>query len=131
MVISGIVNTIQSEVANVVLSLQAGYSDVDKGTNQMETREETFVTINNAVREMADRIKLVTTNLSTISEDSKKMNSSVEEIISISEESAAGVEETSASAQQSSSTMEEVTNSSAQLSKLAEELNGLVRKFKL
>ncbi|TFB14221.1 HAMP domain-containing protein [Filobacillus milosensis] len=129
--ITGIVDGIQVESSGVVTSLQDGYSEVEKGTEQIKATGETFDKITGAVNNMADRIQAVTNNLSTISSNTQEMNSSVQEIASISEESAAGVEETSASAEQVNSSMEEVASSSDELSKLAEELNGLVRQFKL
>lgn len=129
--ITGIVGKIQTESTGVVLSLQDGYKEVEKGTEQIQTTGETFNGINKAVTDMVSKIQSVTDSLSTISSSSQEMNTAVEEIASVSEESAAGVEETSASAQQASSSMDEIAGSSDQLAKLAEELNGLVRRFKL
>ncbi|ENH98196.1 methyl-accepting chemotaxis protein [Gracilibacillus halophilus YIM-C55.5] len=129
--ITGIVGSIQSESSNVVESLQDGYSEVEKGANQIQSTEYTFETISIAIDEMASSIGFITENLVKMSQTSKNMNSSIEEIASVSEEAAAGVEETASASQQTSSTMQEVASSSEELSKLAEELNGLVRRFKL
>ncbi|SFJ52652.1 methyl-accepting chemotaxis protein [Halobacillus dabanensis] len=129
--ITGIVESIQTESADMAESLQGGYQEVEKGTSQMKTTRETFTKINEAAKEMTNDIQSVTSNLSAISASSQEMNASVEEIASISEEAAAGVEQTSASAQQTSSSMEEVADSSNELSKLAETLNGYVQKFKI
>jgi methyl-accepting chemotaxis protein len=129
--ISGIVTSIQQESAIVAGSLQDGYKEVEKGTNQMKTTGDTFTEINSAITEMVSNIQNITNNLSIMSANSQEMGATIEEIASVSEESAAGVEQTSASTQQTSSSMEEVANSSEELSKLAEELNGLVRNFKL
>ncbi|MRG87354.1 methyl-accepting chemotaxis protein [Salinibacillus xinjiangensis] len=129
--ITGIVGSIQSESSNVVESLQDGYSEVEKGANQIQSTEYTFETISIAIDEMASSVGFITENLVEMSQTSKNMNSSIEEIASVSEEAAAGVEETAAASQQTSSTMQEFASSSEQLSRLAEELNGLVRRFKL
>ncbi len=129
--ISGIVTSIQQESASVAGSLQDGYKEVEKGTNQMKTTGDTFTEINSAITEMVSNIQNITNNLSIMSANSQEMGATIEEIASVSEESAAGVEQTSASTQQTSSSMEEVANSSEDLSKLAEELNRLVRNFKL
>jgi methyl-accepting chemotaxis protein len=129
--ITGFVGSIQNESSAVVEALKAGYSEVEKGTSQIQTTKKTFNGISQAVNDMSDRIRTVTDNLSHISATTQEMNASIEEIASISEESAAGVEETSASAEQTSSSMEEVAGSSEALAKLAEELNELIRKFKL
>ncbi|KAB8130114.1 methyl-accepting chemotaxis protein [Gracilibacillus oryzae] len=129
--ITTIVINIQAETSDVVTSLEGGYHEVEKGTNQVETTKQAFININQSVEKMAVNIKAVNDRLTDMSSNSQKMNVAIEEIASVSEESAAGVEQTAASAQQASSSMEEVANSSDRLSKLAEELNGLIRQFKL
>ncbi|WP_369414015.1 methyl-accepting chemotaxis protein [Aquibacillus saliphilus] len=129
--ITGIVGGIQSESTSVVKSLQGGYKEVEKGTNQMETTKQTFTKINTSMKDMVANIETVTGNLSTMSASSQEMSAAIEEIASVSEESAAGVEQTSATAQQANSSMEEVARSYEQLAELADELNGLVRQFKL
>lgn len=128
--ITGIVESIRRETSIVAETLQGGYQEVQQGTSQIKTTNETFKKISASVTEMANNIATVSENLATITENSEKMNTSIREIASISEESAAGVEQTSASAQQTTSSMEEVTASSNELAKLAEKLNGLVQQFK-
>ncbi|MFC5591303.1 methyl-accepting chemotaxis protein [Sporosarcina soli] len=129
--ITGIVGSIQQESSSVADSLQVGYEEVTKGTEQIQITNKTFGQINHAVTEMAQHIQSVSENLADITAGSQEMGSAVEEIAAITEEAAAGVEQTSASSQQTSSSMEEVAGSAEQLAKLAEELNGLVQQFKL
>lgn len=129
--ITGIVGTIQQESSSVAGSLEAGYVEVEKGTEQLRTTRETFSEITDAVNKMTADIGVISQNLEEISAGSEEMSESVEEIAAISEQSAAGVQQTAAASQQTSSSMEEVAGSSAQLAQLAENLNGLVRQFKL
>ncbi|WP_284139325.1 MULTISPECIES: methyl-accepting chemotaxis protein [unclassified Virgibacillus] len=129
--ITGIVKTIQEESGSVAASLQHGYDEVEKGSSQIKSTNETFQGISMFVNEMASNIQLVTKNLSEIVDESLEMNGSIEEIAAISEESTAGVEEASASSQQTSSSMEEITQSSEELAKLSMQLNTLLKKFKL
>ncbi|MGP4105638.1 methyl-accepting chemotaxis protein [Virgibacillus sp. L01] len=129
--ITDIVSNIQNESSAVTGSLQEGYQEVEKGTNQIKLTGEKFNGISDAVTEVVSSIKTVSENLSEIAASSEQMNGSVQEIAAVSEESAAGIEQTSASSQQTSSSMEEVAASSDSLAKTAEELNGLVREFKL
>ncbi|WP_088032026.1 methyl-accepting chemotaxis protein [Evansella clarkii] len=128
--ITGIVRNIQLESTAVADSLQVGYEEVEKGTNQIQVTGETFSGIENAVKEMVSSIQSVTDTLSAMTSSTNKMGSAIEEIAAVAEEAAAGVEQTSASAQQTSSSMEEISNSSEQLAELAEELNNQVRQFK-
>ncbi|TMN21399.1 methyl-accepting chemotaxis protein [Lentibacillus cibarius] len=129
--ITTIVTNIQGESSTVTDSLQEGYKEVEKGTEQIRTTGEKFENIRRAVTDVVNSIQTVSDNLSEIAANSQQMNSSVQEIAAVSEESAAGVEQTSASSQQTSSSMEEVASSADDLAKLAEELNGLVRQFRL
>ncbi|WP_407646963.1 methyl-accepting chemotaxis protein [Bacillus fonticola] len=129
--ITGIVNTIQQESSNVTASLQDGYEEVTKGTNQIKTTGETFAGISDSVTEMVNNIQSISTNLSTMANNTEEMTASIAEITAVSEESAAGIEQTSASIQQTNSSMEEVATSSGQLAELAEELNELIRRFRL
>ncbi|MCG7337149.1 methyl-accepting chemotaxis protein [Sporosarcina sp. ACRSM] len=129
--ITGIVDTIQSESNIVTASLQEGYTEVQRGTEQLQTTSKTFTEIRDAVNDMANNISVISENLSDIAANSEEMSGSVEEIAAISEQSAAGVQETAASMEQTSSSMEEVAGSAVQLARLAEELNGLVQQFKI
>ncbi|MHA0856777.1 methyl-accepting chemotaxis protein [Paenibacillus sp. CMAA1364] len=129
--ITEIVGRIQSESTRMADSLQVGYMEVQEGTHQIRTTEETFEQISVAVSAMVDRIHIVSASLADISANSQEMGGSIQEIAAISEESAAGVEETSASAEEASSAMDELASSSDDLSKLAEQLNDLVKRFKL
>ncbi|MFF5996382.1 HAMP domain-containing methyl-accepting chemotaxis protein [Lysinibacillus sp. KU-BSD001] len=129
--ITDIIAGIQNESSVVTTSLQNGYTEVQQGTSQIQTTQETFTRISASVTDMTNSIKIVAENLASIASDSKIMNGSISEIAAISEESAAGVEQTSASSQQINSSMEEVANNSDELAKLAEKLNGLVHQFKL
>lgn len=129
--ITGIVNRIQSESSMVTRSLQDGYSQVEQGTQQIQTTQETFTHISRSVTNMANHINSASQNLKELSENSQGMSQSVQEIAAISEESAAGVEETSAQTQETSSSMEEVSVSSDDLSKLVGELEGILQEFQL
>lgn len=129
--ITRIVHRIQSESSSVSSSLRSGYEDVQAGTLQIRDTHETFRGIQQAVEEMANRIRLVSSNLEGIASDTEKMGLSIEDIAAISEESAAGVEETSAQSQEASSSMEEVAGSSEDLKQLADNLDELIGNFRV
>ena len=127
--ITGIVHNIQLESNNVVTSLEVGYSEVEKGTKDIQTTGKTFDEMHQAISEVVDKIQGVAIRLSDIDQECGKMSHSIEDIASISEESAAGIEQTAASIQQTSTSMEEIAGSANQLEKSSEELNGLLRTF--
>lgn len=127
--ITGIVNDIQTETSKVVLNLEDGYDEVEKGTTKVQETGETFTKISSAINSMGQAIKEISEKLTDNKAMTFKMNSSLEDIASLSQESAAGIEQTSASAQQTTSTMQEVSASSEALAKLAEDLNHIVERF--
>ncbi|SHN36078.1 methyl-accepting chemotaxis protein [Gracilibacillus kekensis] len=129
--ITGIVSRIQTESTDVSNSLEEGYSEVEQGTTQILTTQETFTEINDSVKNMVDRMKHITTNLANVSSRTEEMNESIQEIASTSQESAAGIEETSASAEETSSSMEEVAGQAKQLDQLAFEMQEIVSRFRL
>lgn len=129
--ITTIVESMQKESTEAVISLESGYAEVSKGTAQIQKTGETFNHIAASVEQMEETIKDIVEKLAINREQTIKMQTSVEEIASVSEESAAGIEQTSASAQQSNSTMQEVSASSQELKGLAEKLNGMVERFEL
>lgn len=129
--ITTIVEGIQDESTEVVNSLQNGYQEVERGTEQIKSTGETFVEISQSMEQMVSNIQTITENLSSMSADSQEMGTSIEEIASITEEAAAGIEQTSASSEETSRSMVEVSKSAIELSKLSEKLNGLIGRFNL
>lgn len=129
--ITDIVNSIQNESNLVATSLQAGYKEVEEGTEQIQVTGKTFEHIRESLTKMVHSVNDVSESLAVLQGDTVEMNDSIQEISAVSEESAAGVEQTSATSQQTNAAMIEVASSSHELSKMAEELNGLVNRFKL
>src|SRR5699024_7734668 len=64
--ITGIVGNIQNESSAVANSLQAGYKEVEKGTEQIKTTGEKFDGISEAVTNVVNSIQTVTENMSEI-----------------------------------------------------------------
>ncbi|SJN16800.1 methyl-accepting chemotaxis protein [Marinilactibacillus psychrotolerans 42ea] len=129
--ITDIVNNIQSESAKLVVGLETGYEQVEKGTSQIQQTGETFNKISSSVESMGNAIKEISNRLAGNRSTTKNMSTNIEEIAGLSEQSAAGIEQTSATAQQTTSTMQEVSSSSEELANLAEKLSKLVERFKI
>lgn len=129
--ITSFVTNIQSETRLVADSLQAGYREVEKGTDQIIMTNETFQKINDMVTHMVKRVETITSDLAAVTERSHEFNGSIQEIAAVTEESAAGIEEVAAMTQQTNSSIEDVATSSVQLAQQAEKLNNMVQRFKL
>lgn len=129
--ITNIVKNIQKESDSVMVSLEAGYQQVEEGTKQISLTEKSFAHINEEVEEMIHKIRLVTKNLEQASINSKKINEAVEQVSAIAEENSASLEESSAAIQQQNGSMEIVASNTQVLSNLADELKATVGKFKV
>lgn len=128
--ITTIIQGIQSDTKEVVGALESGYSEVNTGTVQMAQTGQNFNVINDAIKQMVEKIEYVSTTLSDVTNESVLINTSIEEIASVAQESAAGIEETAASSEQSASSMNEISSSANTLAELAESLRKEVSHFK-
>lgn len=129
--ITKIVGGIQTESSSVATSLQTGYVQVEKGTEQIQLTGQTFQKIYEAVNSMSNNVSDISRSLEQVSINSAHMNQSIGNIAAVSEESAAGIEQTSASMAQTNHSMEEISENAQSLSELAEQLNEMIAKFKL
>ncbi|WP_332650285.1 methyl-accepting chemotaxis protein [Lysinibacillus sp. 54212] len=129
--ISNIVEKIQHESIIVTTSLEQGYSEVEKGTLQIASTNDTFIRIADALRLMVDNINGMSEKLAVVADSSTLINHSIDEIAAVSEQSAAGIEETSATVEQAASSMEEISENAGNLAQRAELMNDLVKQFKL
>ena len=115
----------------VTTSLESGYKEVERGTEQISTTGETFANISTALNDMSAHIMDMSDKLNDVVANTATINRSVDEIAAVSQQSAAGIEETSATVEQATSAMDEISNSAATLAQMAENLNDNVRQFKL
>ncbi|MNZ67193.1 Methyl-accepting chemotaxis protein McpA [compost metagenome] len=129
--ITEILNGISVESSDVVTSLQYGYQEVEKGTEQIKLTGRTLEHIAAAVSDTAIQIHSITDALSRITAKSVDMNQSIENVAAVSEEAAAGTEQSTASIEQTKGAMVGIAHSAEELSQLAENLNALVRQFKV
>lgn len=128
--ITTIIQGIQGDTKEVVNALESGYNEVNTGTVQMAQTGQNFTVINDAIKQMVEKVEYVSRTLSDVTNESVLINTSIEEIASVSEESAAGIEETAASSEQSASSMNEISSSANTLAELAESLSKEVSHFK-
>ncbi len=129
--ITNIVSTIQGESREVTESLQVSYTEVEKGSEQIEATGESFSHINDSIQTMVGKIHSIVQQLKQIDENSMNMYRSVDEIAAVSEESAAAIEETAASAEEMNNAMEQVALSIHDLDQLSKELERDIQKFKI
>lgn len=129
--ITTIVDTIQTETADVVQSLSSGYEEVEAGISQIDKTGESFGTIDQSITTMVGSVQGISDQLKSIASGSNQMSELISEIAAVSEQAAAGVEQTTASSEETSSAMDEISNSAEKLSQLAEELQNEIAVFKV
>lgn len=129
--ISFIVESIQSETNSVTVSLQHGYEEVQKGTNQIQETSATFEIL-------IDSINAVSANMSTISkviqdfeQNTDQIHDTIQEVAALSEEASMAVHETTSTIEQTASTVEEIARNNEELAQTAEKLNIEINHFKL
>ncbi|MFF5996406.1 methyl-accepting chemotaxis protein [Lysinibacillus sp. KU-BSD001] len=129
--ITQIIDKIQFETRTVTDSLQNGYTEIEKGSEQMRVTSETFDKINQAIHLVTQNIQDTSYRINQVTADSENVGKIIEEIAAVTEEAAAGIEETAASAEQSSSSLQEVASRAHQLLETAEQMKAGIHRYKL
>ncbi|OMP66654.1 methyl-accepting chemotaxis protein [Domibacillus epiphyticus] len=129
--ITDIVFSIKTETAEISGELNNGYTEVSKGSENMELTGQNFASIKERVEEMADKVNDISSVFDTIERSSKEINESVEQIAAISEESAAGSEEISATVLEQAQSVDTISQSAKKLTGMVEQMNAMIQKFKL
>lgn len=129
--ISIIVKNIQNNTKIMSKSLENGYKEVVKGTEQIQETSTTFNNIYNSVTNMSQGVQGISTDLQSIVSSSSLIQKSVNEIAAVSQQSAASVEETAATLQQTTSSIDHISANANDLANMAMQLNDLANQFKL
>ncbi|EPY2272013.1 methyl-accepting chemotaxis protein [Clostridium sporogenes] len=129
--ITELVISIQNESKTVASSLEKGYEEVEKGTNQIKGTGETFRIIDVNISEIVDKIEYVSSKFDNIQQNSKKIEEEIQKVASVSEETSAGIEETTASVQEETNSIEIVFQNALKVSELSDNLSNMVKKFKV
>jgi methyl-accepting chemotaxis protein len=129
--ISGLIGAIQDETAKAVAVVEEGAHKTAHGATVVEQTREAFLSIGQAVDDMAGRVEQIAAASQQITASSTSMQETISEVAGVAEESSASTEEVSASTEQTSASTEQIAASAQQLASNAEELNRLVGQFKV
>jgi methyl-accepting chemotaxis protein len=129
--IQTIIKEIQHEVERAVQSMTRGSQVLEHGMKMVYQTEAAFKGIVQAVSNVSQQSKEVSTIIHDVSAQTKQMSMSMEEIASIAQQIAGNMEHAAAVTQQQSASMDEVLHASQSLTELVEQLNGLLRTFKV
>lgn len=127
--ITQIVDTIQTDSADVTTTLKKSYQQVQQGTEQIKVTGAFFHDIQQTFAEMERRMQQIIANVTEISDDSKGLENAIETISSVSVQSAVGAEDTALAIQQTHATMESLSRSADELKMYSKDLNKVIRRF--
>jgi methyl-accepting chemotaxis protein len=129
--ISGLIGAIQDETTKAVRVVEEGARKTADGTNVVEQTREAFLSIGQAVDDMAGRVEQIATAAHQITASATSMQENINEVASVAEQSSATTEQVSASTEQTSASTQEIAASAQELAANADGLNKLVAQFKL
>ena len=129
--ISGLINAIQDVTGNAVNVVENGSRRTDDSAAVVEQTREAFLSIGEAVDDMAGRVEQIAAAAQQITAAAETMQASIGEVASVAEQSSATTEEVSASTEETSASAEQIAASAQELSSNADGLTQLVAQFRL
>jgi len=129
--IAQLVDFIQGEVKNVILSMEEGSTEIKDGIKLVSKSGDNFKEIVKMIEEVSSQTQEVSAIFEEINASSHSITEIVEMTSTISAEASGQSQSVAAAAEQQSSSMEEMAASADILSKMAEELQDSIKGFKI
>lgn len=129
--ISGIVNRIQNESEQVLLSMRDVTGLLDEGQEIIKTMGDSLSEIVKAVMESTGSSQEISSLTDSQSRAAADITKSIDEIAKIAEDNAASTEEVSAATEEQTASMEELASSAQDLTALSDKLRKLSEEFKV
>jgi methyl-accepting chemotaxis protein len=129
--VNDILDAIRSETGQVVQSMSAGVSKVDKGMATVTRSGASFRKIGAFVTQTSEKMTKVDTEVNTISKVAFKAAQAYRAMESSANETSASTQTISAASEEQAAAAEEVAGSAASLASVADELHQLVSSFRL
>ena len=129
--IKTIIVDIQSEASNAATAMDTVKTSVEGQNKTVDSTEQVFGKIANAIDVIAHHISSVTDSLGNMNRNKEEVVSAIENISSVSQETAASSEEVSAATQQMTASVEMVKESAQLLNDAAQQLKSSISVFKI
>jgi methyl-accepting chemotaxis protein len=129
--ISGLISAIQGVTTTAVSVVENGSRRTDDSAAVVEQTREAFLSIGDAVDDMAGRVEQIAATAQQITAAADTMQASISEVASVAEQSSATTEQVSASTEETSASAEQIAASAQELSSNAAGLTQLVAQFRL
>ena len=129
--ISLLINEIQTDTGNAVLTMQNGTREVTLGSNVINSAGATFNEIVSRVDDVNNQVQSITIAIDDLKAGNHHIIQAMKKLEGIGMNEASQAQSVSAATEEQSATMEEMASSSQVLANLAEELQQAVQKFQL
>jgi methyl-accepting chemotaxis protein len=129
--IASLVAEIQGETRRVVTVVEDGARRTTEGASTVGEARAAFERIDDAVRDMAERIDAIATAADRITAGAASMEQALDDVADLAGSSTASSEQMSATTQETSASTQEIASAAAELARTAETLDGLVRRFRV
>ncbi|WP_312114572.1 methyl-accepting chemotaxis protein [Brevibacillus reuszeri] len=128
--ITQLVEVIQKETLEAVLSMEKGAQEVIVGMGGVVQAGEVFSHIREAVSGVAKDVEDVSAASRTLTDSTQKVTHSMQVISSVTQSAVSRTLDVSAATEEQLASMQEIHTSAASLAKLAEDLEKLIGRFK-
>lgn len=129
--ISEVIQGIQSEIGQAVITMEASTKEVAAGMSTVNTAGQSFKQIEGSVQTVVNEIQEVSAAVQQMSAGTEELRVSMQEISKITESTSESMQTVAASAEEQLASMEEITASAESLGRMAEKLQELIQVFKV
>lgn len=129
--ISALINEIQTDTDNAVVSMTEGKNEVKIGTEVVGKAGNTFNDIILLINQGSVQITEINDKIQHIAKSSEQIVASVQTIENLSKEAAGEMQTVSAATEETSASMEQIASSSQHLTKMAQELQAAISQFQI
>lgn len=129
--IAQLIGEIQTDTTKAVVAMKEGTSEVNTGTELVDTAGKAFQDIAVLIIEVSDQVKDISSAIAQMAGGSQQIIASVNEIDTVSKKTAMEAQTVSAATQEQSASMEEIFASSQTLANMANDLQEVVNHFRL
>ncbi|MFD0711092.1 methyl-accepting chemotaxis protein [Paenibacillus sp. GCM10027626] len=129
--VAALVGTIQTEIAEAVLSMQQGESEVAEGVNYIQSTGEAFERILASTRHIVAQMEEASASAEQMSAGTQQITATLQQMEQMSLQASESAQAVSASSEEQLAAMEEIESSANALDQMSAELRRAAENFKL
>ncbi|MDR4436458.1 methyl-accepting chemotaxis protein TlpB [Bacillus tequilensis] len=129
--IESLISEIVKEIHTSLNVLQSVNNEVETGLVMTDETKQSFKHISNMTKGIASTLQNMNATVEELSAGAQEISAASNDITAISKESSDGIQDIAASAEEQLASMEEISSSAQTLEKMSEELRDLTKRFKV